>query len=351
MARPRVFISSTYFDLKYVRASLDIFVQSLGYEAVLSEKGDIAYTPDRPLDISCYREAENSDIFVLIVGGRYGSEASEGKKGKHASFFDRYESITRKEYESAVRRDIPIYIFVEHGVYAEYLTYQRNKDNTGINYAHVDSVNIFRLLEDILLKPRNNQLKTFEKYSEIENWLRDQWAGLFREMLNRQSQQQQLLELTTQVGQLAEVNETLKNYLEAVVNKTVDDPAALISSEEKRLQEAKLLEAVRSNRWFDHVNGMTKIDISDFISLMKGSNSYSEFGAAIQSKFPMPGLSKELESTLDDSEMARDDFDEVRLALGLDPLDRDKDAMLRRMRRNLKNRKQKRNDEVSKSSE
>jgi hypothetical protein len=42
MARPRIFISSTYYDLKYIRASLDLFIESLGFEPVLSEKGDIA---------------------------------------------------------------------------------------------------------------------------------------------------------------------------------------------------------------------------------------------------------------------------------------------------------------------
>lgn len=80
MAKPRVFVSSTYYDLKHLRSSFDLFIESLGFESILSEKGDIAFSPDIPLDESCYREAGNADIFVLIIGGRYGSEASgEGK--------------------------------------------------------------------------------------------------------------------------------------------------------------------------------------------------------------------------------------------------------------------------------
>jgi len=76
MARPRVFVSSTYYDLKHLRSSLENFVESLGFDAILSEKGKIAYTPDLPLDESCYREVGTADIFVLIVGGRYGTEVS-----------------------------------------------------------------------------------------------------------------------------------------------------------------------------------------------------------------------------------------------------------------------------------
>jgi uncharacterized protein DUF4062 len=109
MARPRVFVSSTYYDLKHLRSSLENFIELLGYDAVLSEKGDIAYTPEQALDESCYREVQNSDIFVLIVGGRYGAERSESRGELTKAFFQRYDSITKTEYRTAVEKDIPIY--------------------------------------------------------------------------------------------------------------------------------------------------------------------------------------------------------------------------------------------------
>lgn len=111
MAKPRIFVSSTYYDLKHIRYSLDIFIERLGYEPILSEKGEVAYTFDIPLDESCYKEVENVDIFVIIIGGRYGAEISSGEKKIDKRFYDRYESITKKEYETAVKRDIPIYIY------------------------------------------------------------------------------------------------------------------------------------------------------------------------------------------------------------------------------------------------
>src|SRR6266498_660756 len=240
MAKPRVFISSTYYDLKHLRSSLDIFVESLGFEPILSEKGDIAYSPDVPLDESCYREVETADIFVLLIGGRYGSEASGAQKKLSRQFFERYESITKKEYESALRKDLPTYILVESNVYSEYQTFLKNKDNKAIAYAHVDSANVFHLIEEILAKPRNNPTHTFERFSDIEGWLREQWAGLFRELLDRRSQQQQLAALSLQVAELKEINNTLKRYLEAVMSGIT--PAAsteLIESEKKRLEEAE----------------------------------------------------------------------------------------------------------------
>lgn len=140
MAKPRVFISSTYYDLKYVRSSLEVFVKSLGFDPVLSEKGDVAYAHDRPLDESCYREVQNCDIYVPIIGGRYGSETCATKTENSKEFFDRYESVTKKEYTAALEKDIPIYVLIERRVHSEYETFKKNRENTNIKYAHVDSV-------------------------------------------------------------------------------------------------------------------------------------------------------------------------------------------------------------------
>ena len=130
MAKPRVFVSLTYYDLKHIRASLESFIDSLGFDAILSEKGDIAYDPDIPLDESCYREVRNADIFVLLIGGRYGSEKSESRTSAPKGFFERYDSITKMEYASAVEKDIPIFILIERAVYSEYQTYLLNKTST-----------------------------------------------------------------------------------------------------------------------------------------------------------------------------------------------------------------------------
>lgn len=49
MAKPRVFISSTFYDLRQVRQDLDQFIMSLGYEPIRNEEGDIPYGKDAEL--------------------------------------------------------------------------------------------------------------------------------------------------------------------------------------------------------------------------------------------------------------------------------------------------------------
>lgn len=282
MAKPRVFISSTYYDLKHLRSSIENFIDQLGYEAILSEKDNIAYVPDLPLDESCYREAQNSDIYVLIIGGRYGSEISENgnDKGKEKAFFDRYESVTKQEYLSALERDIPCYILVDASVDAEYQTYLKNKGNKKIEYAHVDSVNIFHFIEEIREKQKNNPIKLFNRYSEIENWLREQWAGLLKELIDRMSKQQQFQDLNTKVVELSETSETLKRYLEDVISKVSTEKEvaiSLIKQENERLREAKEEAEFLSYSYVKHLNANHDLAVPAIKKSLVESSSYREF--------------------------------------------------------------------------
>ncbi|WP_422104718.1 DUF4062 domain-containing protein [Winogradskyella sp.] len=314
MAKPRIFVSSTFYDLKHIRSSLDNFIETLGYESILSEKGDIAYSFDLPLDESCYREIENVDIFVLIIGGRYGSQASKEVKKPNKKFFDRYESITKKEYEAAAKKDIPIYVLIESNVYNEYRTYLRNKAATNINYAHVDSVNIFHFIEEILSKPRNNPIYSFEKFEQIESWLKEQWAGSFRELLNRKVQQNQIKSLTTEISELQEINKTLKTYLEAVLTGvTPDNSEKLIEQEKKRLEDVSIRKELENNTWFNFVNSEAGIDIDSFIEMQLKSKKYEDFIKQIKNS----DRRQYVDHTLSTEPKAIIDFNDSREILGL----------------------------------
>jgi hypothetical protein len=320
MARPRIFVSSTYYDLKHLRSSLENFIESLGFDAILSEKGDIAYSPDRPLDESCYREVSNADILVIIIGGRYGSEKSETKSTAPRTFFDKYDSITKQEYRSAIDKDIPVYILIEKPVYSDYETFLRNKDNKTISYAHVDSVNIFHLIEEILSQPRNNAIQQFDRYADIEFWLKEQWAGLFRELLTRTSSQKQIASLASQVNELAEINKTLKTYLEEVVSKIAPKEAVeLIESETERLKESLELERLQNNAFVDYLRDIYGISVKSFRDALIKENSPKDF---LNHLIPIKNIrffANDMEATFTINEPGRRLLNDARKILGLKP--------------------------------
>jgi Domain of unknown function (DUF4062) len=150
--QPSVFVSSTYVDLRHVREHVAKFIDQMGYKPVLFEKGGIGFDWQKPIDESCYDGVLQSDILVLIIGGRYGSPASKAVHSRAKKF----NSITKNEYITARTTNIPIHIFVDANVLGEYRTYQKNLDNDSIQYASVDSPQIFELLNDIYAQNVNN---------------------------------------------------------------------------------------------------------------------------------------------------------------------------------------------------
>jgi hypothetical protein len=205
-------------------------------------------------------------------------------------------------------------------VYSEYRTFLKNKDRQDINYAHVDSVNIFRFIDEILSLPRNNPVQSFEKFDEVESWLRDQWAGLFREMLRRQSQQQQMNGLTVQVAELKETNETLRRYLEAVMTgASTEESTELIESEEKRLEEARIIERFRMNRWVSYVlrTRSSSLAIEEILTATRTASSIEEYFEQVCGDDLE--RAKTLNKLLTESPAARRDFNFAREIAGGSP--------------------------------
>ena len=172
MAKPRIFISSTFYDLRQVREDLERFVNSLGYEPVRHETGDIAYGKDKPLEEAAYREVDLCDVIVCIIGGRYGTESST-----------RQGSITQNELKRAFEKGIQTFIFVEQSVQSEYSTYELNKGNKDVNYRFADNPKVYEFLEQLHALPMNNPIAPFSTSADICTYLQSQWAGLFQRFL------------------------------------------------------------------------------------------------------------------------------------------------------------------------
>jgi len=92
MALPRVFISSTYYDLKQVRYNIGDFIKNLGYEPIMHERSGVAYTQNEPLENDCYHELVSCDIVVCVIGNHFGSQSA-----------DNDFSITMNEIQNAIK--------------------------------------------------------------------------------------------------------------------------------------------------------------------------------------------------------------------------------------------------------
>lgn len=181
--KPRIFISSTFYDLKYIREDISNFIKAYDYEPVLFENGDIGYTPGKKLDASCYDSMKNADMVILIIGGEYGSAAT----GEKEDAFTEYLSITRNEFRTAIDAGIPVFVMIDKKVMVEYGVYEANynlieKEKKEIKFALTKNVNIFRFIKEVkgmVAIP----IQEFEKSAEIKEFISKQWADMFKNYL------------------------------------------------------------------------------------------------------------------------------------------------------------------------
>jgi hypothetical protein len=201
MAKPQFFISSTYYDLKTVRDDISRYLEASGYDTIRHETGGVPYSRHEKLETSCYREIENCDVLVCIIGGRYGASATAGQA-----------SITQTELKTAHDLRKQVFIFVDKSVYAEWQFYQSNKAVEGVTYRTVNDRRVFEFIDEVNKLPLGNPLFSFETSSDIVNLLREQLAGLFKRFLNEQVEAEQRRLFEELKGSIATVGE-LVNFL------------------------------------------------------------------------------------------------------------------------------------------
>jgi hypothetical protein len=167
---PAVFISSTCYDLKQVRSNLRTFVESMGFEAILSEFDSFPVDPNLGTFENCRKAVEDrADLFVLIVGGRYGSVTSSGK------------SITNVEYLQAKAKGLPINVFVSRQILDVMPVWKLSPD-ADFSSA-VDSPKLFEFVSS-LYHSGNVWVYPFDYAETIVDTLRKQWAYLIKDALD-----------------------------------------------------------------------------------------------------------------------------------------------------------------------
>lgn len=239
MAIPRVFISSTCYDLKHIRENLKYFVKTIGYEPVLSEDGDVFYGPSNHTHDACLKEVQTCQIFVLVIGGRYGGK-----------FNGSDSSITNNEYREAISKGIPVFALVESAVYSDNHLYATNVKNNKelaqqIDYPSSDSTKIFEFIDEVRKQTANNAIYPFKDFSDMETYLRKQWAGMMYDFLDERDRikhseiTNKILDDLTQASRKSE--ELLKILLKATSN---DDADKSIEKVNNYVQAEKFFKAV-----------------------------------------------------------------------------------------------------------
>ena len=198
MAAPRVFLSSTYYDLKHVRSEIADFITGLGYKIVMNERDDIPYSQTKDLEYDCYGEILTCDIVVCIIGNSFGTQSADDD-----------HSITMHELEQAIEQKKLIYVFIEKNVFIENRTYIKNSQLQGFQPDAVSDIRIHEFIKDLKDKVgRSRYIQSFETVHDIIDALRNQFAGIFQSLLassRARSESKQSADLQEEINRLKDV--------------------------------------------------------------------------------------------------------------------------------------------------
>lgn len=169
MAKVNIFVSSTCYDLAQIRDDLKQCIYELGHNPILSEQKDFPINPNLSNAENCINAVNSeADIFVLIIGNKYGSILESGK------------SITNTEFLTAINKGIPIYTFALKQMTTLLPMWERNP-NADFAYI-VDDNRVFEFLADVR-KKRGLWNFEFEKAQDITDILKVQLSNLFHDSL------------------------------------------------------------------------------------------------------------------------------------------------------------------------
>jgi hypothetical protein len=137
---------------------MKIFIEGLGFDPLLSEEPAFPIDPSVTPPVNCVNAVrDRADLFVLIVGRRYGTEDASGR------------SITNLEYLQAKAKGIPVYVFVASEILHNLSVWKSNPDADFSTI--VDTSKLFAFVDE-LKNVAQHWVFSFENVSHIIEHLR-----------------------------------------------------------------------------------------------------------------------------------------------------------------------------------
>lgn len=202
MAIPKIFVSSTCYDLQEIRLNLKNYITEFGCDSILSEFGDIFYDPAAHVQDACVEAIKQSDLFILIIGNSYGSIYYDNH-----THLDTPDSVTLQEFKKALSLKIPKMVFINKFVNYDYRNYRKFLEGKYTDYYSKNKVTdeqkylinseikkefdskyhfcqnsykyIFHFLDLINELKFNNSYFEFENSDDIKLNIKKQFAGYF----------------------------------------------------------------------------------------------------------------------------------------------------------------------------
>lgn len=276
MARLKVFVSSTCYDLGIVRSQVRGYIKQLGHDPVMSDYMEVLFDPREHTHKSCIQEISACDVVVLIIGSRFGGKGVPAAFNQ-INFSDLYEksssssvllskeklSITQLEICKAIEDSVPVFTFVDDRVMHDHLVYEANKSSDAIDKIKFPSIDkpdtakyIFEFINFLRHRSEGNSVVSFSKIEDISEYLAVQWSSLFQRILHEQRSK-----------------ELERKRIDYFANQIADLKAVVMSSIQAPDLRQTASGAIRFRRLIDFVRGL---EVRDYYNVIRSNVVWDE---------------------------------------------------------------------------
>lgn len=168
---PNIFISSTIADLQHLRDAIRDTIQEIHYTPRMSEFGDLGYLPNLSAEDSCYQSVKECQLFILLIGKRYGA-LGKNKLG-----------VTHNEFQTARQLKLPVICLIDHEVHTFKQIHEANSDKNTIYPGMDDPKMTFKLIQEFSSYSQNNGYLVYKTMLEARHHIKNQLAHIFCDLV------------------------------------------------------------------------------------------------------------------------------------------------------------------------
>lgn len=155
---PNVFISSTIYDLRDLRYTVQDTLRKKGYAVLASEDGSIPVESSKHSYDVCLDAAKSCDCLIAVIDSRFGGTMPDGKT-----------SITQAEIEIALNEGNQVYVFVRQSVWDAKEVYNAytKAGHPFVPSKIVDDMRVFQVIDAIRKRRTGNWIFQFNKPNDL----------------------------------------------------------------------------------------------------------------------------------------------------------------------------------------
>jgi hypothetical protein len=156
----KVFVGSTGYDLRTVRAEIVECLRNMGHAPIYFESPSFHVPQGLHSHDACIQAVEQCEVYLLIINKRYGGKYVGTLYPEMAG-----KSITHAETLRALELKKRVFPFVCQSTWDERSIYKKNPDTKTV---YVENPRIFDLVDEVLHRQTDNWIWFFENSVELQ---------------------------------------------------------------------------------------------------------------------------------------------------------------------------------------